>query len=348
LNNLVLITGATGWLGKRLVRAVSEGLPDYPSPEGTPKVNLRLLVEPSEFESARKIFPDLEVIAADVSDRETLKTFFIDAEGATLFNCAGIIHPHRVKDFYNVNTKGAENLLELAIAGKLKRFVHVSSNSPIGTNPTTTKLFDESTPYNPYLNYGKSKMLAELFIQERGGKSDLETVIVRPPWFYGIGQPPRQTLFFTMIRNGRAPLVGSGANIRSMAYIDNLCHGLQLCGSKPEASGNIYWIADARPYTMAEIIDTTESVMEKDFGVKVTHKRMRLPDIASEIAYAIDFSLQNIGLYHQKIHVLSEMNKSIACSVEKAKRELGYNPKIDLREGMRRSLSWLNENQIAW
>ena len=51
-----------------------------------------------------------------------------------------------------------------------------------------------------------------------------------------------------------------------------------------------------------------------------------------------------VGLYNQKIHVLSEMNKTIACSVEKARGELGYRPGVELREGMRRSIAWCLEN----
>ena len=74
-------------------------------------------------------------------------------------------------------------------------------------------------------------------------------------------------------------------------------------------------------------------------------KRMRLPGFASEAAWVVDKTLQGLGLYHQKIHVLSEMNKTIACSVEKAKAELGYRPVVGLEEGMRRSLRWVWERQ---
>ncbi len=57
--------------------------------------------------------------------------------------------------------------------------------------------------------------------------------------------------------------------------------------------------------------------------------------------------IQRLGLYQQKIHVLSEMNKNIACSVEKAQRELGYAPTVELEEGMRRSLAWCQAHGIA-
>ena len=84
--------------------------------------------------------------------------------------------------------------------------------------------------------------------------------------------------------------------------------------------------------------------LEKEFGHVCKHKRMRLPGMASDIAWLADKTLQGLGLYHQKIHVLSEMNKTIACSVARAERELGYKPTIALEEGMRRSLKWCAEN----
>jgi nucleoside-diphosphate-sugar epimerase len=148
-----------------------------------------------------------------------------------------------------------------------------------------------------------------------------------------------------MIRDGKGPLVGGGGNRRSMAYVDNLCQGLILAATTPAAQGRTYWIADARPYTMSEIIDTVEKLLETEFNQKCAHKRMRLPGFASEVAFVVDKTLQGLGLYHQKVHVLSEMNKTIACSIEKAKTELGYRPVVDLEEGMRRSLKWVWQRQ---
>jgi nucleoside-diphosphate-sugar epimerase len=126
-----------------------------------------------------------------------------------------------------------------------------------------------------------------------------------------------------------------------MAYVDNICQGALLCEKVEAAKGQVYWIADRRPYTMNEIIDTIERVLEKDFSVKVAHERMRLPGIASQVAWLVDWTLQGLGIYQQKIHVLSEMNKTIACSIAKAEKELGYDPKVDLEEGMRRSIRWM-------
>jgi nucleoside-diphosphate-sugar epimerase len=96
---------------------------------------------------------------------------------------------------------------------------------------------------------------------------------------------------------------------------------------------------------MNEIINTIERLLEEEFAQKCAHKRMRLPSFASEVAYVADAVLQKLGLYHQKIHVLSEMNKSIACRINKAKRELGYSPQIALEEGMRRSLAEIYQSK---
>jgi nucleoside-diphosphate-sugar epimerase len=132
-----------------------------------------------------------------------------------------------------------------------------------------------------------------------------------------------------------------------MAYVDNLSQGMMLAAVTDGARGQTYWIADRRPYTMHEIIDTVERLLEEEFHVTVQHKRMRLPGIASEIAMAADFTLQKLGMYNQKIHVLSEMNKTIACSIGRAERELGYAPRIALEEGMRRSIQWCVDRGIA-
>jgi nucleoside-diphosphate-sugar epimerase len=198
------------------------------------------------------------------------------------------------------------------------------------------------------MGYGRSKQIAEELVNAAGRAGDLETVVIRPPWFYGPNQPDRQSLFFTLIRTGRVPLVGDGQNRRSMAYVDNICQGLLLCERVAAAAGRTYWIADRRPYTMNEIIATIEDTMERDLGIRVAHRRTRLPGFASAVARGLDAALQSMGVYHQRLHVLSEMNQTIACSVARAERELGYAPAVELREGMRRSMVWMRERGIAW
>lgn len=346
--NLVLVTGAAGWLGSRLVELLARGLPEHEELRiPAPDLRIRVLLLPGQDATSLKNLPArIEVVVGDIRNAADCAKFCAAAPGAILFHTVGIIHPKCVREFYEINRDGTTNLLDAAITAGLKRAVLVSSNSPCGCNPHPDHLFDELSPFRPYMNYGRSKMEMELAVRERADK--IETVLIRAPWFYGPNQPARQTLFFQMIRDGKGPIVGSGNNLRSMAYVDNLCQGLLLAAIVERAKAQVYWIADRRPYSMNEVLDTIERLLETEFGQRCAHKRLRLPGLASEIAYLMDSALQAMGVYHQKIHVLSEMNKTIACSVSIAERELGYNPTVALEEGMRRSLRWCVEKGIRF
>jgi nucleoside-diphosphate-sugar epimerase len=346
--SLILVTGTPGWLGFRLVRVLLEGSLYVPENlHMAPDLRVRCLVQRG-VDAARlsALGERVEIVEGDLVDPASLARFCEGAAGCSLFHCAGIVHPRNVREFFRINLEGTRNMLTAAEAAGLRRAVCVSSNAPLGINPTREHLFNESSPYSPYLGYGRSKMQMEQHVKEVQARGGLETVIIRPPWFYGPDQPPRQTLFFSMIKRGGAPILGDGNNRRSMVYLDNLIQALILCDRVEAASGQTYWIADRRPYTTNEIVDTIERLLEQEFGFKVAHKRLRLPFITGTIAEYMDRATQSVGLYHQKIHVLSETNKDIACSIAKAERELGYDPKVELELGMRLSIQWCVDNAI--
>ena len=332
------VTGATGWLGLRLVRKLIEGQPDRP---------IHCFVHRGEDASKlSSIASSIQIVEGDLRESESVDSFLSAAKGGTVFHVAGIIHPKRfVREFYEVNEEGTRRVVEAAKTSGVRRLIYVSSNSPIGCNPNAEHTFDEDSPYHPYMNYGRSKQRAEEIVNAASG--DLETVILRMPWFYGPDQPARQSLFFSMIKDGKAPVLGDGNYMRSMGFVDNLCQGLMLSEQVEDAKGQTYWIADRRPYPFHEVVDTIERLLETEFGYTVAHKRLRLPAFVGNVAQLVDSIIQGAGLYHQKFHVLSEMNKHIACSIGKAERELGYNPKIELEEGMRRSLQWMADQGIT-
>ncbi len=166
---LALITGAPGWLGTRLTRVLAEGLEDVDRfREGEPERLIRCLVLPGQETAGLKAIKGrVEIVTGDLTQPESYSEFLRDAQGATLFHCAGVIHPERgVKQLYAVNVQGTRSLIQAAVNSGIKRFIHVSSNSPIGCNPKNDHLFDESSPYNPYMNYGKSKKKAEDIVNE--------------------------------------------------------------------------------------------------------------------------------------------------------------------------------------
>ena len=334
----ILITGAAGWLGKGLINILLNGLPEV---KGLEKISfsvpIKVMVLSDEVSEFQKLYPNVETFVGNLNNCDDCLSFVKNEEGACIFHLAGIIHPKlKTSEFYETNVNGAKNLTAAAIDEKINRIVVMSSNSPIGCNPNNKHRFDETSPYNPYMGYGKSKMMLENHIREI--QKDIETVIIRAPWFYGPYQPPRQLEFFEMIKNGRGPIVGDGNNVRSMVYIDNLAQGLILSALKHNAVNQTYWIADENPYSMNKILNTIERLLSDEFNQTCKYGRLKLPNIISELAFFVDKIIQMTGFYHQKIHVLSEMNKNIACSIQKAKDELGYKPTVDLEEGMRISL----------
>ena len=328
----VVVTGASGWLGQNLVRALIDQ-----------RDRVRCLV-PGDDQAAplALLSRRVEVVVGDVRDPATVDRLF---EGvgtdAAVFHAAAVIHPTRsTREFFDVNVGGTQNVVDRARRSGASRFVHVSSNSPFGVNPTPDDLFSEDSPYNPYLGYGQSKYEAEQIVQQANDRGDLATVMVRAPWFYGPYQPARQSQFFKTIRRGRFPLVGDGSQRRSMAYTDNLVQGLLRAEVADKAPGNAYWVADATPYELREILATVRRALEAEGLPTSGRGTLRLPRLAARLAERGDTLLQQRGRYLQPLHVLGELNHTIACDISRARDELGYEPTVALEEGMRNSIRW--------
>lgn len=341
LPDVTVVTGASGWLGRALVQRL---LAD------PCRTRLRLLAHTTaEARSLEAVTADgradVDVVIGDVAKADTAARLLHGLGGdVDLIHTAGIIHPTTTRQFLDVNTNGARYMAEAALDHGVRRLVHVSSNSPFGTNPQPSDTFRALEPYHPYLGYGRSKMLGEMAVLdavERG----LDATIVRPPWFYGPYQPPRQTTFFKLVRAGRFPVVGDGEQRRSMVYVDNLVDGILAAESSVVARGKGYWVADPRPYTVNEIVATVGRAMT-DEGFDVAPPGRRLPAIVGRTAELADRFVQRLGRYQQQLHVLGEMNHTIACDISATRADLGYEPRVELYEGMRRSIRWCVEQGL--
>jgi nucleoside-diphosphate-sugar epimerase len=333
MSDLRIVTGAGGWLG----RAVAERFSGRP---------LRLLVQhETEAGALARIAPDAQIVVGDVRSPDTLERLFDGARGAAVFHLAAIIHAREAtKTVFDTNVGGTALVLDHSRRAGLRRVVYLSSSSPLGHNPSDDHVFDESSPYQPFGAYGRSKMEAEGLVR-RANASELETVIVRCPWFYGPHQPDRQNRFFKLVRRGVFPMTGSGEQRRSLAYTDNIAKGLDLAVTVAGAAGETYWIADARPYTFREIIVAIRDAL-REAGLKTARRNIRLPGLLSSAAFFADRMIERTGRYVEPLHVLAEVNRTIACDITKARRELGYEPDVELTEGMRRSVRWCLDNGV--
>lgn len=326
----IVITGAAGWLGRNLVEAV------------VPERSLvRLLVQTDDEAAVLGLAGrNVQTVVGDVRHPAALEALFDGvAEGATVVHAAAVIHPEKaVRELFDVNVGGTSLVLDHARRHGMGRLVHVSSNSPFGVNAHADDRFDEASPYAPYLGYGASKQEAEELVRTAAERGDVDAVIVRPPWFYGPHQPARQTRWLRAVRRGRFPLVGDGSNRRSMVFTGNLVQGI-LCAEASAPTGAAYWIADAEPHTMVEVLATVRRAFEAE-GRPVSGGQPRLPRLAGVVAEGLDRALQRTGRYVQALHVLGELKETIACDISLAQREIGYAPSTDLFEGMRASIRW--------
>lgn len=330
-----IVTGASGWLGTALLHGLA----------GRDRV--RALVPTVDEAASVETIPGVEAVVGDIRDPAVVDDLFTGTGPCTVFHAAAVIHPRKsTREFFDVNVGGTALVLDRARRAGARRVVHVSSNSPFGTNATAGDAFDECAPFDPYMGYGRSKMEAEQLVARAAAAGDVETVVVRPPWFYGPHQPARQTTFFTLVRRGMFPVCGRGENRRSLVYVDDLVDALVRAELREGVSGRAYWIADARPYSMNEILESVRRALH-DAGVPVRPQRLRLPRFAASVALAGDRVLQATGRYSQQLHVLSEMDKTIACRIDRARDELKYEPSVGLDEGMRRSVAWCIERGIT-
>jgi nucleoside-diphosphate-sugar epimerase len=337
---LTIVTGATGWLGRSLIAALVDD--DGPFARSTA---IRALVGPSDRADLVVEHPRVERVSGDVRRAGALRDLFRDLSATTdVIHAAGVIHPATVSDFVEVNSRGTQHVAGLARRAGVRRLVHVSSNSPFGTNPHPGDRFRNEEPYHPYLGYGRSKMLAELRVLDEVA-AGLDAVIVRPPWFYGPRQPARQTAFFTMVRTGRFPIFGDGRQRRSMVYVGNLVQGIVRAELTPTPPGRGWWIADADIPTVNDIVATVRLVL-REAGLEVTSRQVRLPAVVSTLAERADRLVQRAGRYSAPLHVLGELDHTIACDISVARAELGYDPDVALAEGMRRSVQWCLANRI--
>ena len=331
--NSVVVTGAAGWLGQNLVRALA-------AQPGRSRIRA-LVHEPTDAALLEVLDPRIEVVVGDVRDPVVIDRLFEGVTGGSVFHGAAVIHPARfVREFFDVNVGGTQLVLDRARRVGATRFVHISSNSPFGANASRDDRFDEDSSFNPYMGYGRSKLEAEQLVQRSYDRGDLATVVLRPPWFYGPFQPDRQTQFLAAVRRGRFPLVGPGTQRRSMVFTGNLVQGALLAEVADGAPGNAYWIADAEPYALADVLRTVRDAIEAE-GLHVSKRRpIPVPRIAGVVAEKLDGLAQASGRYVQVLHVVGELKDTIACDISRARKELGYEPSVALLEGMRTSVRW--------
>jgi nucleoside-diphosphate-sugar epimerase len=236
----------------------------------------------------------------------------------------------------------------------VKRFIYISSNAAQGFNRVYEERngvkvpvpLTEEMPCHPESDYGRSKLQAEGIVNGAHEEHGIETVIIRPPMYYGPRLPERTQRLYNMILGGLpvvggVPVFGGGNVYRSVAYIDNVCEALLLAETNSKADGETYWIADDGMITWKEYLEAVASKLDAELSL------FSLPRFVAKALEVGDKATGWAGMYQQLFHVLGEMGRDCVCSIEKAKRDLGYRAEVSTEEGVGRTVEWMRENELV-
>ena len=321
----VLVTGATGFTGGHLAQHLFDRGDE-----------VRALVRPRSRERFdRSPLRARGVLACDgdlldaASVRRAVEGVEVVYHIAATYREAG--QPDAA--YRAINIDGTRHILEAAKAAHVTRVVHCSTGGVHGhiANPPA----NEDAPFNPGDVYQETKLAAETLAREFGAANGLEVVVARPIGIYGPGDK-RFLLMFRGLARGRFPMIGNGQAFYHLTFIDDLVEGFRLCGTVPAAAGRTYLLAGPRYTTLEQLVHLVARELQ------VTPPRVHLPVwpfwTAGLLCEMVCVPLRiEPPLYRRRVDFYT---KSRAFDTTRARTELGYSPKVDLEDGIKRTADW--------
>ncbi len=310
-----LITGATGFIGSHLCEElVKRGY----------KVSC-LIRKTSNLKWIETL--DLKLITGDCTNMESLLDVVVDFD--CIFHLAGLTKSCSDDNFFCINTKGTENLIK-AVAEKnprLKRFVYLSSLAAAGPSINGTPLQEDSIP-SPVSSYGRSKLEGEKAVLKYKGL--IPVTILRPTAVYG----PRDKdmlVLFKMIKKGI--FFDLGKCYYSLLYVDDLVQGIIMSAENEEAEGKIYFLSGNKFYTGKEIAMEISSALD----VKAIH--LKVPRFVMPFFAFIGERINKQGIINRD-RMKDFKHSHWICDANKAKKEIGFIPKVEIKEGIKWTADW--------
>lgn len=322
----ILVTGGTGFTGSHLVR--------------------RLLDEGHDvtcLDKKKGLFADelaehgAEVVLGSITDEEVVDRCTQGKEVVHHIAAAfrDVAAPEKV--YWEVNVDGTRYVLEAAERHGVRKVVYCSTQGVHGhvDNPPG----NEDSPIEPEDYYQYTKWEGEKVcheFMERG----MDISIVRPTAIYGPGDPGRFVMLFRMAKSGRFLMFGDGETTYHPVYIDNLVDLFILAAEHPAASGETYIGADEHYYSLNDLVKAVGRAIDVD--VRLIH----LPFWPLWLVSAgVELACKPFRIKPPLFRRRADWYRQVrAFSIDKARRELGYEPKVGIDEGLRRTGAWYREN----
>ena len=319
----VFVTGATGFVGGALARELANR-----------GVEVHALARPN---ADRGLLDDVDLVwhEGDILRAQTLSTALAGID--SVIHAAGPVGEPGIPEqvYWQAHVDGTRNVMAVTLAaGTSPRFLHISSPGVLG--PTRDEPATEDFPYAPSNSYERAKAAAERVALEFAGRG-LPVIIARPEFIYGPGD--RHVLrLFQAIQRGRFFYIDGGRHFCHPTFIADAVAGMLLCLDRGR-SGEIYHIAGPRPVTFRELGETIADALD------VRPPSLSLP---RWLAMAGATGLETFGkiirtkppLGRAGVNFFSTDHKS---SWQKAHNELGYTPRNDLADGVKKAAKWYRE-----
>lgn len=300
----ILITGATGFIGKHLTEELSK--------QG--KHNIFCLVRNHQKAKALEAL-GVKLVYADITKKSSLDKF-LEYKINVIFHAAAYVENRNQALLYQVNVLGSKNICELALKLAVDKFVYLSSVAVVSGN--TQVPLTEELPFKATNIYGESKIEAEKIVREYREKG-LKTIIVRPPMVYGEDEPHMLKFLLFITKYRLFPLVDKGASKLHLGYVKNIVRAMIFLLDKNEALGDSFFLGDNEVLTVREVFD----IFAKGLKVKPLPN---LPCWLKPILVKLPFIGKKIGFF----------TKDRVYSLEKLE-SLGFKAYLKVRESLEAS-----------
>lgn len=314
---IVTITGANGFIGCHLVQdQLARGR------------KVRAVDVALSRLAALRGDPSIELVQADIRDTSRMRQALAGSKVVFHLASAHLSMTLPEKEYWDINHAGSRALVELSHALGVERFVHCSSVGVYGEIRKPPA--NEDSPCHPDLVYERTKLHGERAVRQFAGEMNYPVVVVRPAWVYGPGCPRTEKLFRT-IKKRRFFFVGDGNALRHCLYIADMLEAFNVCAQHPNALGKVFIIGDETAVPVRELIREMATV------IGVPAPRLSLPLwLVGPACTLIEGTFSRFG----KEPPLSERSlkfftNNTSFDISRARKELGFDPKVSLREGLR-------------
>jgi nucleoside-diphosphate-sugar epimerase len=322
----ILVTGGTGFTGSHLTRRLLQ--------QGHQVVVLDN--QPGLFYDELKRL-GAQIHLGSVADRGLV--FKVAAGCEVVHHLAAMFRRVNLpkKIYWDVNVEGTRYLLQAALQYGARKFIYCSTCGVHGD--VKREPADENAPISPEDYYQYTKYEGEKVIPEFLAKG-LRIVTLRPTAIYGPGDPERFFMLFKMVSKGRFLMFGNGQAYYHPVYIDNLVDAFELAAASGKGDGEVYLIGDEKYYTLNDLV----MAIAEALGVSLKLRHFPFwplwsAALACEIVYK-PFRV-NPPLFRRRVNWFRQNR---AFSIDKARKELGYVPRVGLKEGLAQTARWYREN----